>query len=35
LPAPKGPFMAAMRYYLPKPQLLEGQWTSPPMQRAP
>ena len=33
LPAPKGPFMAAMRYYLPKPQLLEGQWTSPPMQR--
>ena len=33
LPAPKGPFMAAMRYYLPKPQLLEGQWTSPAMER--
>jgi len=29
LPAPKGPFMMAMRYYWPKPELLEGKWTSP------
>ena len=35
LPSPKGPFMATMRYYLPKPALLEGRWISPPMQREP
>jgi len=35
LPAPKGPFIAAMHYYLPKPALLEGRWTSPEMQRVP
>jgi len=35
LPAPKGAFMAAMRYYLPKPELLEGRWTTPAMQRVP
>jgi len=29
LPAPKGPFMMAARYYWPKPALLEGKWTSP------
>jgi hypothetical protein len=29
LPAPNGPFMLAMRYYLPKPALLDGQWKSP------
>jgi len=29
LPAPSGPFMMAMRYYLPKPELLSGQWKSP------
>ncbi len=34
LPAAKGPFMLAMRYYLPKPELLDGEWTSPPVERA-
>jgi hypothetical protein len=29
LPAPKAPFMLAMRYYLPKPELIEGTWKSP------
>jgi hypothetical protein len=29
LPAPKTPFMLAMRYYLPKPELLTGTWKSP------
>jgi hypothetical protein len=29
LPAPSGPFMMAMRYYLPKPELLSGEWKSP------
>ncbi|NSZ66949.1 DUF1254 domain-containing protein (plasmid) [Agrobacterium tumefaciens] len=29
LPAPEGPFMLAMRYYLPKPELLNGEWKSP------
>lgn len=33
LPAPKGPFMMAMRYYWPKPDLLDGRWTSPAIQR--
>jgi hypothetical protein len=33
LPAPNGPFMLAMRYYLPKPELLDGKWTSPPVER--
>lgn len=35
LPAPKGPFMLTMRYYLPKPELLSGQWKSPVVQPAP
>jgi hypothetical protein len=29
LPAPKAPFMLTMRYYLPKPGLLDGSWKSP------
>ncbi len=29
LPAPKGPFVMFMRYYRPKPALLEGRWTTP------
>ncbi|MFD4840902.1 DUF1254 domain-containing protein [Achromobacter sp. NPDC058515] len=34
LPAPAGPFMVAMRYYWPKPALLDGKWASPQIQRA-
>jgi hypothetical protein len=34
LPAPKGPFMIAMRYYLPKPELLSGEWKSPGISKA-
>ena len=34
LPAPKAPFMLAMRYYLPKPELIHGAWKSPPVIRA-
>ncbi|HEX9773656.1 MAG TPA: hypothetical protein VGA44_09335 [Steroidobacteraceae bacterium] len=33
LPAPKGSFMAALRYYWPKPELLNDQWKSPQMER--
>jgi len=29
LPAPKGPFMMAMRLYWPKEEALEGKWTAP------
>ncbi len=29
LPAPKAPFMLAMRYYLPKLELIQGTWKSP------
>jgi hypothetical protein len=29
LPAPKGPFMMAARYYWPKPELLDDKWKSP------
>ena len=32
LPAPKGPFMLAMRYYFPKPELIDGVWKSPQVQ---
>jgi len=35
LPAPKGPFMLTMRYYLPKAELLSGQWKSPVVRVAP
>jgi hypothetical protein len=31
LPAPKGPFMCAMRLYWPKDEALDGQWKVPPM----
>ena len=33
LPAPAGPFMVTMRYYWPKPELLEGKWKSPMIQQ--
>lgn len=33
LPTPNGPFMLAMRYYLPKPELLSGAWSSPRVER--
>jgi len=33
LPAPKGPFMMAMRLYWPKAEALEGKWTAPPLRR--
>ncbi len=35
LPAPKGPFMAAMRLYWPKEEALDGVWTAPPLEVAP
>ena len=35
LPAPKGPFMLTLRYYWPKPELLNGDWKSPSVQRVP
>ena len=35
LPAPKGPFMMAMRLYWPKPEALDGRWTAPPAVRLP
>jgi len=34
LPAPKGPFVAFMRYYWPKAALLDGQWKTPPIELA-
>lgn len=34
LPAPKGPFVTFMRYYWPKPALLDGQWKTPAIKRA-
>jgi hypothetical protein len=34
LPAPKGPFLIAMRLYWPKPEALDGTWKAPPLQRA-
>src|SRR5690606_33641829 len=33
LPAPAGPFWAALRLYWPKPEALEGRWKQPPLQR--
>jgi len=33
LPAPKGPFMMAMRLYWPKEAALDGKWTAPPLKR--
>jgi hypothetical protein len=34
LPAPKGPFMVAMRLYWPKAEALNGTWKLPPLKRA-
>jgi hypothetical protein len=34
LPAPQGPFFAALRLYWPKPEALDGLWQTPPMQRS-
>ncbi|WP_244423744.1 DUF1214 domain-containing protein [Rhizobium sp. CF122] len=34
LPAPKGPFVVAMRLYWPKPEALDGTWKHPPMIKA-
>jgi hypothetical protein len=34
LPAPKGPFVMAMRLYWPKDDAVEGKWTAPPLQQA-
>jgi hypothetical protein len=34
LPAPKGPFVIAMRLYWPKPEALDGTWKQPPLQQA-
>jgi hypothetical protein len=33
LPAPKGPFMMAMRLYWPKEEAVDGKWKQPPLQR--
>lgn len=33
LPAPNGPFFAVLRLYWPKREILNGEWTAPPMQR--
>jgi len=34
LPAPKGPFVMAMRLYWPKEEATEGKWTAPPAKKA-
>ena len=34
LPAPKGPFVMAMRLYWPKEEALKGEWAAPPLQQA-
>ena len=31
LPAPPGPFYAVLRIYLPKPEVVNGQWNLPPL----
>ena len=33
LPASGGPFFVAMRLYWPKPDVLKGKWTTPPLQK--
>jgi len=33
LPAPKGPFLMAMRLYLPKPAALDGSWKAPQVEK--
>lgn len=32
LPAPKGPFFAVLRVYLPKREVLDGKWKAPPLE---
>jgi hypothetical protein len=34
LPAPRGPFVMAMRLYWPKAEATEGKWTAPPLSRS-
>jgi len=34
LPAPNGPMSVVMRLYLPKPEVISGQWTPPPIRTA-
>jgi hypothetical protein len=34
LPAPNGPMSAVMRLYLPKAEVIRGQWTPPPIRTA-
>ena len=34
LPAPKGPFVMAMRLYWPKPEAIDGAWKNPPLRKA-
>jgi hypothetical protein len=34
LPAPNGPFWIALRLYWPKPEVLNGTWKQPPLERA-
>ena len=33
LPAPAGPFQVTMRLYLPEPEVLDGTWKAPPLER--
>jgi hypothetical protein len=33
LPTPNGPFVARLRYYWPKPELLDGEWIPPQIER--
>jgi hypothetical protein len=33
LPAPNGPFMMALRLYLPKAEAYNGKWAKPPLMR--
>jgi len=34
LPAPNGIFFLVLRIYLPKPEVLNGTWQAPPVQKA-
>ena len=34
LPAPKGPFVMAMRLYWPKEEAVDSKWTAPPAKKA-
>ena len=33
LPAPKGPFLAVLRLYWPKPEAVDGKWKAPAIQQ--